>query len=175
MRRIGVEHGLDLGLHQVGHVLEAADQLERMEVAVERVDALGDVLGEVADALQIGGDAHGADDLAQIDRHRLAAGDGENRLLLDLLLQRVHVRVGRHHASSEVGVAAGQRLDRIAQGLGIVLQFLREELERHDPLETDVLGPVDDAHSALAELLEDMVMGDRCADHRNLGIGCIKD
>ena len=47
-------------------------------------DALGDVLGEVADALEIVGDAQRADDLAQVDRHRLAARDGQDRLLLDL-------------------------------------------------------------------------------------------
>ena len=35
-----------------------------------------------------------ADDLAQIDRHRLAAGDGEHRLFLDLALQRVDIGVG---------------------------------------------------------------------------------
>ncbi len=30
-----------------------------------------------------------ADDLAQIDRHRLAAGDGQHGFFLDLALQRV--------------------------------------------------------------------------------------
>ena len=75
--------------HQLGHVLDAADQLRRLEIAVERDHALGDVLGEVADALEIVADAHGADDLAQVDRHRLAARDGQDRLFLDLALQRV--------------------------------------------------------------------------------------
>ena len=60
-----------------------------MELAVERQHALGDVLGEVADPLEVVGDPQRADDLAQVDRHRLAAGDGEHGLFLDLALQRV--------------------------------------------------------------------------------------
>ena len=52
-------------------------------------DALGDVLAEVADALEVVGDADGRDDLAQVQRHRLAPGDGEDGPLLDLALQRV--------------------------------------------------------------------------------------
>ena len=80
--------------HHIGHVLDAADQLGRREFAVERDHALGDVLGEIADALEIVGEPQRADDLAQIDRHRLAAGDGEDRLFLDLALQRIDVGVG---------------------------------------------------------------------------------
>ena len=41
----------------------------------DRERALGDVLGEVADALEIAGDADGRHDLAQVDRHRLAPRD----------------------------------------------------------------------------------------------------
>ncbi len=54
---------------------------------------LGDVLGEIADALEIAGDADGARRFAQIDRHRLAARDGEDGALLDFALQRVEARV----------------------------------------------------------------------------------
>ena len=66
-----------------------------MEIAVERADPLGDVLGEVADALEVVGDAQGADHFAQIDRHRLAARDGQDRLFLDFALQRVDGRIAR--------------------------------------------------------------------------------
>jgi hypothetical protein len=47
----------------------------------------------------------------------------------------------------------------IAMGGGL------EELERNGPAEPVILGAVDDAHAAAAELLEDSVMGDRLADH----------
>ena len=56
-------------------------------------DALGDVLGEVADALEIVGDVDRGHDLAQILRHRLAAGDHADRLLLDLALRAVDLAV----------------------------------------------------------------------------------
>ena len=46
-----------------------------------------------------------ADDLAQIVRHRLAAGDGEDRLLLDLALQRVELLIARDHPLRQLGVA----------------------------------------------------------------------
>ena len=54
-----------------------------------------------------------ADDLAQVDRHRLAPRDGEDRLLLDLALQRVDLGVGRGDALRQRAVALGQRVDRI--------------------------------------------------------------
>ena len=92
-------------------MLEAADQLQRLEIVLQRGDALAHVLGEVADPLQIGGDAHGADDLAQVDRHRLAAGDGQHRAFLDDVLQAVDLDVGGDDALAERDVAADQRID----------------------------------------------------------------
>ena len=84
-----------------------------MEFAGDRHHALGDVLGEVADALEIVGDAQRAHDLAQVDRHRLAARDGQDRALLDLALQGVDRGVGRDHALGALGVALGERIDGI--------------------------------------------------------------
>ena len=74
---------------------------------------LGDVLGEIADPLEIAGDADRADDFAQVDRHRLAARDGEDRVFLDLALQRVETRIGRDHLLSERGIRAGERVHRV--------------------------------------------------------------
>ena len=113
VRRIGVEHGLDLRLHEIGHVLEAADQLQRLEIALQRRDPLAHVLGEIADPLEIGGDPHRADDLAQVHRHRLAPGDGQHRALLDHALQIVDFGVGGDDALAERDVAADQRIDGI--------------------------------------------------------------
>ena len=92
-------------------MLQAADQLQRLEIALQRRDPLAHVLGEVADPLEIGGDAHRADDLAQIDRHRLAPGDGQHRALLDLALQLVDLDVGGDDTLAERDVAADQRID----------------------------------------------------------------
>ncbi|MHC2637108.1 hypothetical protein ACVME5_009793 [Bradyrhizobium liaoningense] len=56
---------------------------------------------------------NGPDDLAQINGHRLAAGDGEHGALLDALLQRVEFGVGGDDALTERDVAADQRVDGI--------------------------------------------------------------
>ena len=75
--------------------------------------ALGDVLGEIADPFEIARDPNGADDLAQVDRHRLPARDRQHRLLLDLALERVEPRIGLHHLMGEVAIAGGQRVHRV--------------------------------------------------------------
>ncbi len=99
--------------HEFGHVLDAAHHLLQIELAVENHHALGDVLGEIADALEVVGDAQRADDVAQVDRHRLAPGDGEDRLLLDLALQDVDLGVLGDDAVGQVRVVAVERIDRV--------------------------------------------------------------
>ena len=48
--------------------------------------------------------------------------------------------------------------------LGQAHQVGRKELQGHEPFEFDVLGPIDDAHPALADLLDDPVLaGDEAA------------
>ena len=110
---IGVEHLLELRQDQRRHVLDAADQLLRIEVAVERDDALADMLGMVADPLEVVADAHGADDLAQVDGHRLPPRDGEDGFFLDLALQGVDRRIHGDDALAELDVAIDQGLDGI--------------------------------------------------------------
>jgi hypothetical protein len=50
---------------------------------------LGDVLGVVADPLEVGGDAEDRQDRAQVVSDRLALRDDARGLLVDLLIQRV--------------------------------------------------------------------------------------
>ena len=80
---------------------------------LQREHALADILGKVADALQVVGDAQRADDLAQVDRHRLAPRDGQHGLFLDLALQRVDRRIGADDRCAQIGVASRQRIDRV--------------------------------------------------------------
>ena len=41
----------------------------------------------------------------------------------------------------------------------------REDLQRDEPVQVEVLGLVDDPHSAFAELLDDAIVAERPADH----------
>ena len=92
-RGIDVEHVLELGQRQLGQRLQAAEQAVGLAPLGDGGDALGDVLAEIADTFEIGRDADGADDLAQVLGHRLAAGDDEDRLVVDLALGLVEQRV----------------------------------------------------------------------------------
>ena len=86
----------------------------RLEIAVDGADALGDVLGEVADALEVVGDAQRADDVAQVDGHRLAPGDRQDRAFFDLALQGVDLHVDGDRALGQGGIALAQRIERVA-------------------------------------------------------------
>ncbi len=79
--------------------------------------ALGDVLGEIADPFEIGGNAQRADDLAQVDGDRLAAGDDRDGFLLDRALQRVEPGVGGDDLLRQFGVHAGQRVHGVGEHL----------------------------------------------------------
>jgi hypothetical protein len=94
-------------------VLDAADQLLRIEVVIERDDALADVLGVIADPLQVIAYAHGADAFAQIDRHRLAPGNREDAFIFHFALQRVDRWIEPNHALAELDIAIDQGLNRI--------------------------------------------------------------
>ena len=107
---VGVEHVLHQFEREVVHVLDADDRARNAGFDADLDRALGDVLGEIADPLEIAGDANGADDLAQVDRHRLAARDRQDRLLLDLALQHVESRIGRDDLMGERRVGGGERI-----------------------------------------------------------------
>ena len=49
--------------------------------------------------------------------------------------------------------------------LGVLERSAGEELERHGPPQTGILGLVDDSHAAFAELFADDVVTNGCADH----------
>ena len=64
----------------------------------------------------------------------------------------------------ERGGRAGLALEPLER-LRVARQLLGQELQRDAAAELQVLGLVDDAHAAAAELREDPVVGDRLADH----------
>jgi hypothetical protein len=113
--RIGVEHVLELLHDEIGDVLHADDDLLGLEAVRDGENALGAVLRHVADALEIARDADRRDDLAQVDRERLAARDRQHGALLDVPLQRVHALVHGDHGLREGRVAPDERIDRVGQ------------------------------------------------------------
>ena len=103
-----------LGEDELGHVLDPAHHLLQLELDVENHHPLGDVLGEIADPLEVVGNAQRTDDVPQVDRHRLAPGDGEDRLLLDLVLQEVDLGVLGDDAPGQVRIVPVERIHGVA-------------------------------------------------------------
>ena len=83
--------------------------------AVQHQRALGDVLGQIADAFELACDLDRGQRLAQIDRHGLAQRQQLQRLILDLLLQLVDARIAGDGGFGERGVALGDRLDGVGE------------------------------------------------------------
>ena len=114
---IGVEHLFQLAERKLAHVLQAEHELLRLLLADHGKRPLGDVLAEIADALQVGRDAKRRHDLTQVVGERLAPGDHDDGLLLDLLLQFVDRLILLDGGGGEVGIAAFERIDGLPEDL----------------------------------------------------------
>ena len=86
-----------------------------MVLARDGERALGDVLGEVADALQVAGDLQHRHDVAQIVGHGLAPGDHQDGLLLQVALEQVDVAIAGDCRLGELGIAVLQRVEALRQ------------------------------------------------------------
>ena len=75
--------------------------------------AFGDAFGEIADSFEIAGDADGANQFAQVDRHGLAARDRHHRHVFDFALERVEAGIGRDDLVREHSVGVGQCVHRL--------------------------------------------------------------
>ena len=60
-------------------------------------------------------------------------------------------------------------VDKSSPGLWVADELRREELKRYGAIELEVLGPVDHAHPADAELLEDGVVRNRLTNESSHG------
>ena len=99
------------------HVLEADDRAWQAGLRTDFHRALGDVLGEVADTLEVSGDADRTYDLAQVDGHGLASRDHQRRRFLDLALQYVEALVRGDDLVRKVEVDGRQGIHRIQHHL----------------------------------------------------------
>jgi hypothetical protein len=87
---------------------------------------LGDVLGVVADPLEVRGDAEDRQDQPQVARDWLALRDDARCLLVDLLIQRVDGGIAFPNAARQVGVAGLER------GRGLRDRILDQPAHSHD-------------------------------------------
>jgi hypothetical protein len=126
---VALEHARELVEHQSRHALKLQHHLVDDEGIDEDDHFLCDVLGKVADLFQIVADAQRTADVAQINRHRLAPRNGDDRLLLDLALQRVHAVMGGDDRLREIDVPLHDRLDGLPD-LRLVEPAHLDDLER---------------------------------------------
>jgi hypothetical protein len=77
--------------------------------------ALGNILGQIANALKVAGDAQGGHDVAQVVSHWLAAGNHRDHLVFDLALQNVDRAVRADHLFGQARIALFERVERLAE------------------------------------------------------------
>ena len=108
------DHVGELLEREVAEFGDFVDPLVR-RMRVQRDRALGDVRGEIADALELDADAQRAEHLAQVARDRLAQGEHADRARVEFALEFVDFEVLAHHARGDRGVAQQQRVDRAGE------------------------------------------------------------
>ena len=84
--------------------------------------ALGDVAGIIADALDVQGDLHGRQDLAEVRCHRLAQCQQTQRLAVDILLQQIELMIRLYDLSGLYRIAPD---DSLRRGLGLSFRHSR--------------------------------------------------
>jgi hypothetical protein len=113
---------------------------------------LGHVRGQVGDALEVPAHEH--------ERHRalhlLRVGDhAAHELREQLSVERVHLVVAPHQQARRLGVAANERVQRVAQHGDGLLGQLRQVRERlHRRLARELLGAAGDVHRMIAHALQ---------------------
>ena len=110
----------------------------------------------------------------QRDQHLLLQGPAGNPVLQRFSLETLHDDEGVAVLIADVVNRADVRVTQRGRGARFALeptervriasQVVRHELERHRAQKPRVLGPVHHAHSALAQLLDNAVVGDRLVD-----------
>ena len=89
--------------------------------------ALGDVHGQVADALEVDDDLEGGGDEAQVAGGGLAQREDAAAALVHLQLEQVDLAIGTDHFLGELGVALGERAHAL-RDLGFDLPAQGEQL-----------------------------------------------
>src|SRR5688572_22668378 len=77
----------------------------------------GDPFAMVSNALKLGDDVNGGDDIPEVGGHRLLGGDQVDRVILNVKAAAVDLIICLYHLAGETEVAAAQGLHRLANGL----------------------------------------------------------
>ena len=101
--------------HFARQLAHGRQQRERFEpgAAFDHADALGDVLGIVADAFKHAADLQRGDNLAQVVGHRRTQRDDPHGELVDFGFQRVDPLVAGDHLFGQFLVTPHQRVERL--------------------------------------------------------------
>ena len=146
-----VEHHGQLRDHQRRQVAQAPHQGALRVLAADRDNALADVLGEVADALEVAGNAQHGDQRPQIERHRLAQRNRRHGLFLDLPQHAVDGSIERDNAARQADVVPRQRVDRVGDLLLRQAAHLGDHLRQLAQVAVeDTLGVVGHIHDLIA-------------------------
>jgi hypothetical protein len=99
-----------------GDLRHGRDERDRLDLAapVERVDALGDVLGIVADTLDHARDLERGDDVAKVVGHGRAQGDGAHRQPIHFGFQRIEPGIAGDDRLRQFLIVVDERLDGVA-------------------------------------------------------------
>ena len=93
-------------------MLDTAHQHPRPLSTIDRNDALGDVLREIADALDLVGNPQDPNDLPKVIGYRLTPRNGLDCPFLDVVLHGIDRRIGGDYPPCTTCIASRQRLDR---------------------------------------------------------------
>ena len=158
-RQLGQPEVQDLRLAAVGQ-----EDVRRLDVtmddslAVRAVERIGDLDADVDDLVGLQGP--GREPIPKrLSLHQLH-DDERVALVLADVVDRADVRV------IQCGGRARLELEPI-HGVGIVREFVMDELQRNGTAEANVFGSVDDAHAAFAQSTDDSIVRNRPSKHES--------
>ena len=158
LRALGQAEVEELRLAAPGHEdVGGLDVPVHDAAGVRGLEGVGDLDAEIEQGVELEGSRGEA--VAQGFAFEQLHGDERLPVVLVDVVDRTDVGV------LERGGGAGLALEPL-EGLRIADQILGQELQRDAAAELQVLGLVDDAHAAAAELREDAVVRNGLSDHR---------
>src|SRR5690606_11006509 len=125
--RVGVKHVLEPAHRTLHHAAKAGHDGLRVGLVRDGKGALGRILGKIADALQIRGDAQRRHDVTKVIGHGLPTCDHRDHLAFDIALELVDRFIRLDHRLGELWIALLERIEGVSQ------RMLGEPAHLRDP------------------------------------------